>query len=99
MKMPASLSLRWIVREPIFRGYLAGMSDATLLRLVRCLWFEALQSDPIYWEEEQELKLAREECEKRGLLKEYEDLEPLMREELKGKGLLPVQREPHRQAG
>lgn len=89
MKSPVSVSLRWIIREPIFRGYLAGMSTATLLRLAKCQWFEALQDDPIDWEEEQELNLAREECERRGVATQFDALEGEMREELRGRGLLP----------
>jgi hypothetical protein len=92
MKVPVSVSLRWKTREPIFRSYLAGMSDQTLLRLARCQWFEALQNDPIFWEEEQELKLAREECERRGLELQFDALEGEMRDELRSKGLLPGER-------
>jgi hypothetical protein len=92
MKLPVSVSLRWTVREPIFRGYLAGMSNATLLRLAKCQWFEALQSHPLYWEDEQELKLAREECERRGLVAQFDALEGEARAELRGRGLLPGER-------
>lgn len=96
MKVPVSVSLRWSTREPIFRGYLAGMSDQTLLRLSQCQWFEALQNDPIPWEEAQELRLAREECDRRGLAADFDALEHAMREELRNRHLLPGAR---RQAG
>lgn len=88
MTVPTT-SITWPQREPGFKQFLAGMSNDSLLRLARCLWWEALQhGHPLLEEDARMLELASAECDRRELSAQFEQLEGLMRAELLAKGLL-----------